>query len=188
MLNINSIILIFFAIKFSFCPDYPRMVMNFRNNYILLIYLTLYLSLIFGFYIKEDSSSGYAIDHFIHLEIISKFDENFLETLLNFNNQEQNFTTAHSPFFYIFYLILKKILFYSDELLRLFNLHISLIIPFIFYKILKLKYKIKKNDLKLLIPGLLFLSPYFRSGSIWIGSENISLIFLFASFYFYFFF
>ena len=32
MLNINSIILIFFAIKFSFCPDYPRMVMNFSYN------------------------------------------------------------------------------------------------------------------------------------------------------------
>ena len=32
MLNINSVILILFAIKFSFCPDYPRMVMNFSYN------------------------------------------------------------------------------------------------------------------------------------------------------------
>jgi len=160
--------------------------MNLKNNHISIIYFILYCSLLFGFYLNEDLTLGYKIDHFIHLEIIARFNNNFLSALLNFDNQELNFTTAHSPFFYIVFLIAKKIFLNDDFFLRLFNLHISLAIPYIFYLTLKLKYKIKKNDLRILIPGLFFLSPYFRSGSIWIGSENISLIFLFGSFYFYF--
>jgi len=165
--------------------------MNLKNNYILFIYSILYLSLLFGFYFNEDFTLGYKTDHFIHLEIISLFENNFLATLLNFNNNtifrsdDLDFTTAHSPFFYIIYLSLKKILFGNDFLLRLINLHISLLIPFIFYLLLKNKFHFKKNDIRILIPGIFFLSPYFRSGAIWIGSENISLIFLFASFYFY---
>ncbi len=159
--------------------------MNLKKNYIVSIYFIFYLSLLFGFYLNEDTSLGYLIDHFIHLEIINRFDKGFFETLLNFDNQEQNFTTAHSPIFYISYFFLNKIFFSNEDMLRLFNLHISLLIPFIFYKILKLKYK-TKNNLIILLPGLFFLSPYFRSGSIWIGSENISMIFLFISFYYYF--
>jgi len=77
--------------------------MNLKKNYIVSIYFIFYLSLLFGFYLNEDTSLGYLIDHFIHLEIINRFDKGFFETLLNFDNQEQNFTTAHSPIFYISY-------------------------------------------------------------------------------------
>ncbi|OUX31646.1 MAG: hypothetical protein CBE24_04915 [bacterium TMED264] len=31
-MNFNSFLLIFFAIKFSFCPEYPRMVMHYSYN------------------------------------------------------------------------------------------------------------------------------------------------------------
>ena len=159
--------------------------MSLKNNQITIIYSILYLSLLFGFFLNEDFALGYKTDHFIHLDIISRFDSNFLYSLLNFSNRNLEFTTAHSPFFYITFLILKKIFFGNDLLIRLINLHLSLLIPYIFYLLLKVKYNIKKNDFKILLPGIFFLSPYFREGSIWIGSENISLIFLFGSFYYY---
>lgn len=159
--------------------------MNIKNNYNHIVYPILYISLIFGFFISEDLTTGNKLDHFIHLEIIKRFDQDFLGSLLNFHKQDLEFTTAHSPFFYIFYLFLKKISLDSDLILRLVNLHISLFIPYLFYLILKIKDLNNKNLLINLIPGIFFLSPYFRSGSVWIGSENISLVFLFASFYYY---
>ena len=71
------------------------------------------------------------------------------------------------------------------KLLRLINLHISLLIPYFFYLCLKLKYKFQKEDLRSLIPCIILFSPYFRSSSIWISSENISLLFVIISFYFF---
>ena len=82
--------------------------MSLKNNQITIIYSILYLSLLFGFFLNEDFTQGYKIDHFIHLDIISRFDSNFLYSLLNFSNKDLDFTTAHSPFFYITFLILKK--------------------------------------------------------------------------------
>ena len=60
-----------------------------------------------------------------------------------------------------------------------------MLIPYFFYLCLKLKYKFHKEDLKNLIPCIIFFSPYFRSSSFWLGSENLSLIFLLVSFYFF---
>jgi len=82
-------------------------------------------------------------------------------------------------------MLLKKISLSNELLLRIINLHISLLIPYLFYLILKIKDINNRNILIGLIPGIFFLSPYFRSGSLWIGSENISIVFLFTSFYYY---
>tara|TARA_Y100000590_G_scaffold465065_1_gene636215 strand:+ start:389 stop:1654 length:1266 start_codon:yes stop_codon:yes gene_type:complete len=159
--------------------------MNLKNIIDFKIFLLLYVSLLIGLFFNEDFTLGYKVDHFIHLDIINRFDNNFLHSLINFNNKDINFTTSHSPFFYIVFLFIKKISFSNDLIFRLINLHISLLLPYLFYLILKTKNNIKNDKIKYLLPGLFFISPYFRSGSLWIGSENISLIFLFASFYFY---
>ena len=73
----------------------------------------------------------------------------------------------------------------SENIARLVNLHFSLLLPYFFYLSLKLKYKFKSNDIKILLPAIIFISPYFRSSSVWMGSENISLVFLSISFYFF---
>ena len=159
--------------------------MNLKNIFNFKIFFLLYISLLIGLFFNEDFTIGYKVDHFIHLDMINRFDNNFLYSLINFNNQDINFTTAHSPFFYIVFLFIKKISFNNDLIFRLINLHISLLLPYIFYLILKIKDNIRNDKIKFLLPGLFFISPYFRSGSLWIGSENISLIFLFASFYCY---
>ena len=152
---------------------------NFRN--ISIIYLFLYFSLLVGFYFNEDFAFGYKADYSWHRHvIISPLKEDFLKTLLNFDK----FMMSHSPIYYISFLFLEKISF-NETVSRLINLHICLLIPYFFYLCLKLKYKFQKENLKSLLPCIIFFSPYFRSSSLWLGSENLSLIFLLVSFYFF---
>ena len=75
--------------------------MNLKNIFNFKIFFLLYISLLIGLFFNEDFTLGYKVDHFIHLDIINRFDNNFLHSLINFNNKDMNFTTAHSPFFYI---------------------------------------------------------------------------------------
>ena len=154
--------------------------MNINSRNIYTIYFLLYFSLLVGFYFNEDFGAGYISDYTQHKLYIALFDTDFINTLLNFDK----FTTSHSPIYYIFVLFLEKISF-NETVLRLINLHTSLLIPIFFYLCLKIKYKFQKEDLRTLIPCIIFFSPYFRSSSIWIGSENISLLFLIISFYFF---
>ena len=155
--------------------------MNISSRNINIIYLFLYFSLLVGFYFNEDFAFGYKADYSLHYHfIISSLKEDFLKTLLNFDQ----FILNHSPIYYIFFLFLEKISF-NETISRLINLHICLLIPYFFYLCLKLKYKFQKENLKSLLPCIIFFSPYFRSSSFWLGSENLSLIFLLVSFYFF---
>jgi|TARA_Y100000310_G_scaffold26199_1_gene25012 hypothetical protein len=154
--------------------------MNINSRNIYIIYALLYFSLLVGFYFNEDFALGYISDYYGNKQFVSLFEKDFVKTLLNFDK----FTTSHSPIYYIFVLFLEKISF-NETVLRLINLHTSLLIPIFFYLCLKIKYKFQKKDLRTLIPCIIFFSPYFRSSSIWMGSENISLLFLIISFYFF---
>ena len=154
--------------------------MNINSRNIFVIYLFLYFSLLIGFYFNEDSGGGYFKDYLIHKEVTGYFYENFSESFFNYDK----FVLTHSPVYITFFLILKKI-FFNETFIRLIGLHLSLLIPFFFYLCLKIKYKLKINDIKIFIPTIIFFSPYFRSGSIWISDENISLIFLSICFYFF---
>ena len=154
--------------------------MNIKSRNIYLIYLLLYFSLLVGFYLNEDFSLGSRVDYFQHKISVAMFEKDFMKTLLSFGEEP----TSHSPIFYIFFLFLKKVSF-NENIARLINLHLSLFIPYFFYLCLRLKYNFHRTNLKSLIPCIIFLSPYFRAGAIWIGSENISLLFLIISFYFF---
>ena len=155
--------------------------MNISSRNILVIYIFLYISLLIGFYFNEDFALGYISDYSIHKNrIVPFFKEDFFESLLNFDR----FESVHSPIYIIIFLFIEKISF-SENFSRLICLHFSLLIPYFFYLCLKTKYKFKKEHLCNLIPCILFISPYFRSSAIWLGSENISLIFLLISFYFF---
>ena len=154
--------------------------MNINSRNIFVIYLFLYFSLLIGFYFNEDSGGGYFKDYLMHKEVTGYFYENFGESFFNYDK----FAITHSPVYITFLLILKKI-FFNETFIRLIGLHLSLLIPFFFYLCLKIKYKLKINDIKIFIPTIIFFSPYFRSSSIWISEENISLIFLSICFYFF---
>ena len=156
--------------------------MNIRSKHVYIIYISLYISLLIGFYFNEDFASGYITDYLFHKNVVGFFDTNFSETFLNFDKIERK--TFHSPIYIIFFLFLKK-LFFNDIFCRLIVLHLSLLIPYYFYLCLKLKYNFKSNDIRIFLPTIIFISPYFRSAAIWLGSENISLIFLSVCFYFF---
>ena len=154
--------------------------MNINPKNIYITYLFLYFSLLLGFYFNEDFARGYMTDYSVLKLYVPLFEKNFVNTLLNFDA----LGTSHSPIYYIFVLFLEKISF-NETFSRLINLHVSLLIPYFFYLCLKIKYKFKKENLYILIPCIIFFSPYFRSSSIWLGSENLSLLFLLISFYFF---
>ena len=156
--------------------------MNIKSRDISIIYLFLYFSLLLGFYFNEDFAGGYLIDYLAHKRVVGYFDANFIESLLNY--EEFDHKIPRSPIFITFFLILEKISF-NETFAKLIYLHVSLLIPYFFYLCLKIKYKFKINDIKILLPTIIFLSPYFRSASIWLGDENISLLFLLICFYFF---
>ena len=156
--------------------------MNINSRNINIIYLFLYFSLLVGFYFNEDFGLGYKTDYFLYKNYaVLLFEKDFLNYFLNFDKLLHGFP---SPVYIIFFLFLEKISF-LHTFPRLISLHFSLLIPFFLYLFLKIKYEFKINDIKILLPAIIFFSPYFRSGSIWLGNENISLIFLSISLYFF---
>ena len=114
---------------------------KFFNNETFLIYL-LYFSLLISFYLGENSTGGAVNDWLGHHLLGIEFTKNFSKTFLNYDT----FHTRHSPVFLIFQAFVNKI-FVSSFLERLFFLHISLILPFLFYKCLLLKFNVDKKIL-----------------------------------------
>ena len=69
--------------------------------------------------------------------------------------------------------------------IRLIHLHICLMLPYLFYKILSLKFDLADKKILLILTGLIFLSPTFRSLSIWPDSRILGLtVFLISIYYF----
>jgi len=157
--------------------------MHYKNRqfYYYLLGVFLYLSLIGGFIINENSAGGAYSDYLTNKEIIYKFSINFFETLLHFDKEN----TRHSPFLYLILSFLKKIGL-SDLNIRIINLHFLLLTIFFFYKCLKIKFYNYNNLNLYLISLLLFLSPTFRSLSIWPDSRLYGLLFFNISIYYFF--
>ena len=151
--------------------------MNINSRNISIIYLFLYISLLLGFYFNEDFALGYKSDYLNYRSHL--FEKDFLHSLLNFK-----VAGIPVPIYLVLLSFLEKISF-NEVFTRLIALHFFLLIPFFLHLCLKVKYEFKANDIKILLPTIIFFSPYFRSASIWLLSENISLIFLSISLYFF---
>ena len=85
----------------------------------------------------------------------------------------------------VFFITLYKLYYFIDNdlVFRLIFLHLNLLIPLFFYKSLKLKFNNLLNFKILLLP-LIFLSPTFRSYSIWPDSFSLSNLFFSISTYY----
>ena len=155
--------------------------MKITKKKITFFYFFLYLSLILGFYLKEDFAGGFETDYNLHHTLIQNlFNNSIIYGLLNYDI----YYVPHSPLFIIYIIGLEKF-FLNEGLYKLFNLHLSLLLPIVIGLSLKYKYNLKNIDPKFLIPSLLFISPYFRAGSIWIDDNIFALIFLSFSFLFF---
>ena len=153
---------------------------NFSKYYkTLSISLFLYLSLIYGFYIDENLNFG-AIGDWLHTDkpVIEALSEDIKKTLLNY----ESFGHRHSPLYLIFLSFFYKLGF-SLDLIRFLQLNLSILLIYNFYKCLAFKFEQIDKNILLLISFSLFLSPTFRSLSIWPSSRIIGLIFFVMSIY-----
>ena len=145
------------------------------------IYLIFMSTLFVGLMLGENSSGGAKIDYEYLIPFVKNFSINFTTGLNSFISNSGSI--IHSPVFYIlvgyFLKITKSILF-----IKIFYILISSIIPYIFYLILKNKYKIQ-NDYIFLFSLLIFFSSYFRTSAIWILGDNLSLLFFSLSVLFF---
>ena len=156
---------------------------NFNNKTLykyVIFFLILYTSLIIGFIYDENSTGGALIDYSNQKKISEYFSVNFKETFLNYDQ----YNTRHSPLLIIFLSFFEKVRI-SDYFIRLIHLHLCLFLPVIFFNILKIKFKLVPLKNLLFLVGLFFLSPTFRSLSIWPDSRLMGLIFFCISIFFY---
>ena len=149
-----------------------------NNN--IYVFLFFYFSLILGFIFNESLNSGVIQDWETNKLLITDFSSNFIDTLLSYDN----YGSRHSPINNIILSVFYKIGFSLSEV-RLINLHFSLILILGFYQCLKIKFNHIDNRILQLLSFLVFLSPTFRSLSIWPDSRITGLIFIVYSIYFF---
>ena len=80
--------------------------MKLKDNFLLIYYLFLYLTLLIGFFFGEDFARGFKYDYQIHQNLIKDlFNESITYGLLNY---DQNYV-PHSPLFIIYIVIFNKL-------------------------------------------------------------------------------
>jgi len=144
-----------------------------------LFYSLFVSSLFISMYIGENSSGGSQIDNLITQTYIDDFDNSFFYGIKSFLISGQ----IHSPIFYYIISLSKKILNY--ETLKIMYVLISSILPYIFYKSLRVKFRKVDQKYIFFLSLIIFLSPYFRSSSSWITNDNLSLVFFGLSIFYF---
>ena len=144
----------------------------------LLLYFSLSSTLLIGYFLGEDSSGsgGFPID----------FNSTWPILKLIENGEYFNFEkyTIHFPLHYYF-LYLFNLFFESQNTVRLVFTIISLMVPYLFFLILREKFlNININKL-FLFSQVLFLMPSFRSGAIWANTQLTALIFFMISIFYF---
>jgi len=150
--------------------------LNFLNKKLYILILIPIISLILGFALSEDlSTGGSKIDFTRTLPVIIDFS--------NFEYSKINEYTRHAPFHY-FLLSIPQYIFNDIYVVKILYLIFSLSLPFILY--LNLKKIYKYNKINILIVAISFLYfPFFRSSTIWPNAHLTSLIFLLIANYYY---
>ena len=152
------------------------------NNYYLLFFLFLYLTVLLGFYFDEDNLGGAIADATSHFKTSEEFNKNFLYTLENFG-ESSGLVTRNSPVFWIFLSIFEK--YFSYDIIRFFNTFILFATAVVFYKSLLLKFRDIQSYHLLILSSFIFLSPSLRSLAIWPYSLIWGLFFFLLSIYYY---
>lgn len=140
--------------------------------------IILYVFTLIGFIFGEDSSGGSLKDFNYTYQFVLKISANVVSGVNEMMQAHKN----HFPLHYIFVGLLLKV-FKNIYITKIIFFHISLLLPLIFYKCLRSKYKNKKSIFFFSL--LIFLSPYFRSSAIWPTTDNTALIFFLLFIYFF---
>lgn len=141
----------------------------------ILIYLIFFGSLIASIILGENSSGGAEYDYLITKKYIETFQLNLNEGIELFKKDNQ----GHLPFFYILIANLNNL--FGEKFVKYLYLVISSLIPFVFYNVLKKNFSKKNDNVLFLLSLIIFLSPYFRSSTVWITTDNLALLFFLLS-------
>lgn len=140
----------------------------------------IYLILLLSFFHDADPNGGAMKDFLYHNRLMIDFANDFVGTFQNYDT----YNTRHSPVFYSIVSFLYKIKI-DVTLIRFILFHFAFLLPVIFYRCLKIKYKNVKKFYLINFSVLLLLSPTFWSLSIWPDSRLFGLIFFCLSIFFY---
>lgn len=146
----------------------------------IVFFFILYLSLLVSFFFGENSTGGAVTDYINQKQISINFALNFKKTFLTYDQ----FSSRHSPVLIIILSYFESFGF-SDFVIRILHLHFCLFLPLIFYKCLEIKFNYFDKRIFLFLTSLIFLSPTFRSLSIWPDSRLLGITFFTLSIYFY---
>ena len=158
---------------------YKNLNNNFFNKEIVILFF-LYFTLLISFILGENSTGGAINDYVRQKGIVSAFSNDFFESLSNY----ENFSTRHSPILIIFLSIFER-LEINDFIVRLIHLHLCLVLPIFFFKCIKIKFKTIKPIIFLIFISLIFISPTFRTLSIWPDSRILGLTFFTIGIYYF---
>ena len=146
----------------------------------IVFFLILYISLIISFFLGENSTGGAIGDYINQKKASQEFASDFFSTFYEYDM----YRTRHSPILVISLSFLERMNF-SDFLIRLIHLHACLLLPFLLYKCLDLKFNLIDKRILLFLSSLIFISPTFRSLAIWPDSRLLGLTFFVLSIYFF---
>ena len=149
-----------------------------RKEFFFLFFL--YLTLLLSFILGENSTGGVKIDFSLNKQLIFDFSENFMGTLLSYDESGHR----HSPVFLILLSLFKRAGLNID-FIRIINLHLSLLLPIVFFQCLKVKYLNYNKKIFIFLISLIFLSPTFRTLAIWPDSRLLGLVFFTISIYYF---
>ena len=106
--------------------------MKINSKRIFYFYISLYLTLLIGFYFNEDFAGGYKVDYLIYKNIASVFNSDLKNSLIFY----ERFSVDTSPIFILLLTYIYKIL-TNDTFVRFLNLNFSLILPYLFFYVSK---------------------------------------------------
>lgn len=132
-------------------------------------FLILSLSLLVGFYFNEDASGGGASGDFY-------FTWNHVLALKENLFVDGSEWSMHFP---LHHIILSRLNFLINDryLLRLFFCIVSILVPFLFYLNLKIKFDFINRNILWFLASLIFLFPAFRYSAIWANDHITAFIF-----------
>jgi len=136
----------------------------------------LYLSLILGFFLNENTLGGSLSDYQTAKIISNKFSEDFINTFLNYHQEPHR----HSPLLVIILSIFEKYN-VNDLIIRIINLHFLLLIIYFFKKCLEVKLINIDKKIINIISSLILISATYRSLSIWPDSRLYGILFFIIS-------
>lgn len=156
-----------------------------KKNYHIITYIICYLSLLFGFFLGENTTSGPKMDFNHAWNGAMEFNEDLLFTLLNFDKIEN--LTRISPIYLIVINLTNKVL-NSLELTRFFLFFVITLSQLFLYRVLKIIYYpniASDKKLLLVLSCIIFLSPSFRTNAIWPESAMFGMIFFLIGIYYF---